>query len=98
MLTFRNLFRDFSCCSSKNDLTGSAVNSLLEDLELIIEFCEQGAFGKRARDEASLQLVSDVVTCRYLLLGVGRLGQQLQKHKCVRRSYSKDKQTKEKMK
>lgn len=56
------------------------MNSLLEDLELIVELSKKGALAKRAWDEAPLQLVSDVVSCRYLLLGIGWLGQQLQKH------------------
>lgn len=55
------------------------MHSLLQDLEFIVELCEKGAFAKRTWDEASLQLVSDVMPCRYLLLGVSRLGQQLQK-------------------
>lgn len=57
------------------------MHGLLQDLEFIVELCKQGALAKRSRDEASLQLVSDVVTRCYLLLGVSRLGQQLQKHK-----------------
>jgi len=54
------------------------VHSLFEDLKLIVELCEQGALAERSRDEASLQLVCDVVARRNLLLGVGRLGQQLE--------------------
>lgn len=60
-------------------LTRSTVHSLLEYLELVVELCKQGALAKRSRNEASLQLVSDVVTCSDLLLGVCRLRQQLQK-------------------
>ncbi len=62
-------------------LTGAAVHSLLQDLELIVELCKQGALAERSRDEASLKLVSDVVTSCNLLLGVSGLGQQLHKHK-----------------
>lgn len=61
-------------------LTRATVHSLLEYLEFIVELCKQGALAKRSRNEASLQLVSDVVTCSNLLLGVSRLRQQLQKN------------------
>lgn len=57
------------------------MHSLLEDLEFVVELCKQGALAERPRDEASLQLVGDVVACCDLLLGVGRLGQQLDEHK-----------------
>lgn len=56
------------------------MHSLLQDLQLVVKLCKQGAFAKRSRDEASFQLVSDVVTCCDLLLGVSRLGQQLDRH------------------
>lgn len=58
-------------------LTGAAVHGFLQDLELIVELCKQGALAKRTRDEATLQLVGDVVAGCDLLLGVCRLGQQL---------------------
>lgn len=57
------------------------MHSLLQDLEFIVELCKQGALAERSRDEASLQLVSDVVTSCDLLLGVSWLGQQLDEHK-----------------
>lgn len=56
------------------------MHGLLQDLEFIVELCKQGALAERSRDEASLQLVSDVVTCCDLLLGVSGLGQQLDEH------------------
>lgn len=55
------------------------MHSLLEDLQFIVKLCKQGAFAKRSRNEAPLQLVGDVVTRSNFLLGVGRLRQQLQK-------------------
>lgn len=67
-------------------LTRAAVHSLLEYLEFIVELCKQGALAERSRDETSLQLVSDVVTCCNLLLGLSRLGQQLHAHKHIRTS------------
>lgn len=66
----------FSQCKC---LTRSTVHSFLEYLELVVELCKQGALAKRSWNEASLQLVSDVVSCSNLLLGVSRLRQQLQK-------------------
>lgn len=53
------------------------MHGLLQDLELIVELCKQRALAERSRDEASLQLVGDVVTCCNLFLGVSWLGQQL---------------------
>lgn len=61
------------------DLTRAAVHGLFEDLELVVELCKQRALAERPRDEAPLQLVGDVVACRDLLLGLGRLGQQLER-------------------
>lgn len=69
------------------------MHGLLQDLEFIVELCKQGALAQRSGDEASLQLVGDVVTRRDLLLGVSGLGQQLDGHPCVRIS-TEDKQLK----
>ena len=57
--------------------TRATVHGLLEDLQLVVELCEQGALAEGAGDEATLQLVSDVVAGRDLLLGVSWLGQEL---------------------
>lgn len=66
------------------------MHGLLQDLELIVELCKQGALAQRSGDEASLQLVGDVVTRCDLLLGVSGLGQQLDGHQCVRISTEDD--------
>lgn len=58
-------------------VTRAAVDCLFQDLEFVVELCKQRALAERPGDEAALQLVGDVVPCRDLLLGVGRLGQQL---------------------
>lgn len=53
------------------------MHGLLQDLQLVVEFCKEGALAQRPRDEATLQLVGDMVASRDLLLGVGGLRQQL---------------------
>lgn len=62
---------------SDRGLTGAAVNGLLQDLQLVVKLGEQGALAERPRDEATLELVGDVVTCCDLLLRVSWLSQQL---------------------
>lgn len=59
-------------------LTRAAVHRFLEDLQLVIELGDEGALAERARDEASLQLVGDVLPGSQLLVVLSRLGQQLQ--------------------
>lgn len=53
------------------------MHGLLQYLQLVVELGKEGAFAKRPRDEAALQLVGDVVACSDLLLGVSGLRQQL---------------------
>lgn len=53
------------------------MHCLLQDFQLIIEFCNEGALAERPRYEPSLQLVSNVLSCSQLLVVLGRLGQQL---------------------
>lgn len=54
------------------------MHCLLQDLQLIIEFSNEGALAERARYEPSLQLVSNVLSGSQLLMVLSRLGQQLQ--------------------
>lgn len=60
-------------------LTRPAVHCLLQDLQLVIELCDEGALAEGARYEPSLQLVSDVLPGSQLLVVLSRLGQQLRK-------------------
>lgn len=55
------------------------MHGLLEDLELVVELGDEGALAERARDEAPLQLVRDVLPGTQLLVVLSWLGQQLQK-------------------
>lgn len=57
------------------------MDGLFQDLELVVELGKQGALAERTWDEAPLQLVGDVVPRRYLLLGIRRLGQQLERYR-----------------
>lgn len=54
------------------------MHSLLQDLQLVVELGDEGALAERARDEAPLQLVRDVLPGRQLLVVLSWLGQQLQ--------------------
>lgn len=60
-------------------LTRPTVHCLLQDLQLVIEFCDEGALTERAWYEPSLQLVSDVLSGSQLLMVLSRLGQQLRR-------------------
>lgn len=53
------------------------MHCLLQDLQLVIEFCNEGALAERAWDEPSLQLVSNVLSRSQLLMVLSWLGQQL---------------------
>lgn len=59
-------------------LTRPAVHCLLQDLQLVVEFGNEGALAERARYEPSLQLVGNVLPGSQLLMVLSRLGQQLQ--------------------
>lgn len=48
--------------------------SLLEDLELIVELCDERALAERPWDEAPLQLVSNVLPGSHLLMILSWLG------------------------
>lgn len=54
------------------------MHCLLQDLQLIIEFSNEGALAERARYEPSLQLVGNVLSGSQLLMVLSWLGQQLQ--------------------
>lgn len=53
------------------------MHGLLQDLQLAVELGNEGALAERARYEAPLQLVGDVLSGSQLLMVLSWLGQQL---------------------